>query len=60
MPIGVTVDEIDRADWIVVGHSHVDHLYGAERITRATGAMLISAYETVRIMEGQGVCLSAH
>ena len=28
-PIGIGVDDIDRADWIVVGHSHFDHLYGA-------------------------------
>lgn len=58
VPIGITVDEIDRADWIVIGHSHFDHLYGAERITRATGATLIGSYETVRIMEAQGVPLS--
>ena len=25
VPIGITVDEIDRAHWIVVGHSHFDH-----------------------------------
>ena len=53
-PIGITVDEIDRADWIVVGHSHFDHLYGAERIACATGATVIGSYETVRIMEVQG------
>ncbi len=58
MPIGITVEEIERADWIVVGHSHFDHLYGAERIARATGATLIGSYETVRIMEAQGVPLS--
>ena len=58
VPIGITVDEIDRADWIVIGHSHFDHLYGAERITRATGATLIGSYETVRIMEAQGVPLA--
>ena len=54
-PIGLSVSEIDRADWIVVGHSHFDHLYGAERIARATGATVIGSYETVRIMEAQGV-----
>jgi len=55
MPVGITVDEIDRADWIVIGHSHFDHVYGAERIACATGATLIGSYETVRIMEAQGV-----
>src|SRR6185369_6754868 len=54
-PVGITVDEIDRADWIVVGHSHFDHLYGAERIARATGATIVGSYETVRIMQAQGI-----
>jgi L-ascorbate metabolism protein UlaG (beta-lactamase superfamily) len=56
-PVGLTVNEINRADWIVVGHSHFDHLYGAERIERATGATVIGSYETVRVMEAQGVPL---
>ena len=51
----VTADEIDECDWIVVGHSHFDHLYGAERIAANTGARIIGSYETVRIMEQAGV-----
>jgi L-ascorbate metabolism protein UlaG (beta-lactamase superfamily) len=58
VPIGITVEEIKRADWIVVGHSHFDHLYGAERIAKATGATIIGSYETVRVMEAQGVPLN--
>ncbi|MGE0827283.1 MAG: MBL fold metallo-hydrolase [Candidatus Binatia bacterium] len=54
-PVGMTVEEITRADWIVVGHSHFDHVYGAERIAKATGATIIGSYETVRIMEAVGV-----
>lgn len=54
-PTGVSVDDVRRADWIVVGHSHFDHLYGAERIARNTGATLIGSYESVRIMAAQGV-----
>ena len=34
---GRTADDVDECDWIVVGHSHFDHLYGAERIARNTG-----------------------
>ena len=49
-PVGVGVDDIDRADWILVGHSHFDHVYGAERIAARTGATIIGSYETVRIM----------
>lgn len=54
---GVTTDDVAECDWIVVGHSHFDHLYGAERIAARTGATIIGSYETVRIMEAQGVPL---
>src|ERR1700687_1811613 len=52
---GVPVADVDRADWIVVGHSHFDHLWGAERVARQTGATIVGSYETVRIMAEQGV-----
>lgn len=52
---GLKADDIDQADWIVVGHSHFDHLYGAERIAAKTGAKLIGSYETVRVMEQAGI-----
>jgi len=54
-PIGLTVADVDRADWIVVGHSHFDHLYGAERIARRTGATIVGSYETLRVMAAQGI-----
>jgi hypothetical protein len=41
--------------WIVVGHSHFDHVWGAERIMRNTRARLVGSYETVRVMESAGV-----
>ncbi|MEO5899887.1 MAG: MBL fold metallo-hydrolase, partial [Ilumatobacteraceae bacterium] len=52
---GLTADDIDECDWIVVGHSHFDHLAGAERIMARTDATLIGSYETVRVMEAAGV-----
>src|SRR5581483_1337673 len=48
-------EDVEHADWIVVGHSHFDHLYGAERIARRTGAKILGSHETVRIMEAHGV-----
>ena len=48
---GLRAEDIDACDWIVVGHSHFDHLYGAERIAANTGARIIGSYETVRVME---------
>src|SRR4051794_30069945 len=52
---GLTADDVDDCDWIVVGHSHFDHLWGAERIIANTGATMIGSYESVRLMEEAGV-----
>ena len=52
---GVSADDVDRADWILVGHSHFDHLWGAERIAKQTGATIVGSYETIRVMAAQGV-----
>lgn len=41
-------------DWILVGHSHFDHLYGAERLA-ASGARIVGSYESVRVMAACGV-----
>ena len=35
---GLVADDITDCDWILVGHSHFDHVYGAERIAANTGA----------------------
>jgi L-ascorbate metabolism protein UlaG (beta-lactamase superfamily) len=52
---GGSAEDIDRADYILVGHSHFDHLWGAERIAPQTGATVIGSYESVRVMAAQGV-----
>lgn len=52
---GRSAAEVAECDWILVGHSHFDHLYGAETILANTSAMLIGSYETVRVMEAAGV-----
>jgi len=52
---GLTADDVDACDWIVIGHSHFDHLWGAERIMANTGATLIGSYETVRLLTEAGV-----
>jgi L-ascorbate metabolism protein UlaG (beta-lactamase superfamily) len=54
---GLRADDIEVCDWILVGHSHFDHLYGAERIAANTGARIIGSYETVRVLEQAGVPL---
>ncbi|MGH9057277.1 MAG: MBL fold metallo-hydrolase [Acidimicrobiales bacterium] len=52
---GRSASDVDECDWIVVGHSHFDHLFGAETIMANTQAVLIGSYETVRMMEAAGV-----
>lgn len=52
---GRSADEIDQCDWIVIGHSHFDHLYGAERIMANTNATLIGSYESIRVLSEAGV-----
>ena len=54
---GLVADDVEDCDWIVIGHSHFDHLWGAERIMANTGAQLIGSYETVRLLEEVGVPL---
>lgn len=54
-PTGLTSADVDRADWIIVGHSHFDHLYGAHTIALNTGATIVGSYETARVMREFGV-----
>lgn len=54
-PTGFSADTVERADWILVGHSHADHLWGAERIAARTGATIVGSYETARVMSALGV-----
>jgi L-ascorbate metabolism protein UlaG (beta-lactamase superfamily) len=49
-PVGLTTAEVTRADYVLVGHSHFDHLWGAERIAARTGATVIGSHETVRLL----------
>jgi L-ascorbate metabolism protein UlaG (beta-lactamase superfamily) len=49
-PVGITTADIERADYILIGHSHFDHLWGAERIAARTGATIVGSYETVRLL----------
>src|ERR1043166_3015266 len=46
-PIGLTTADVERADYVLVGHSHFDHLWGAERIAARTAAMVVGSQEPV-------------
>lgn len=44
-----------RADLIVVGHSHVDHLLDAPAVALATGAQLLGSASTARFARASGL-----
>jgi L-ascorbate metabolism protein UlaG (beta-lactamase superfamily) len=54
-PVGLSTAEVDRADFVLVGHSHFDHLAGAEVIARNTGARIIGSNESCRVVSECGV-----
>jgi L-ascorbate metabolism protein UlaG (beta-lactamase superfamily) len=54
----VSASDIEQCDYVVVGHAHFDHLYGAQQVMANTKATLIGSYETVRVMEAVGVPLN--
>jgi L-ascorbate metabolism protein UlaG (beta-lactamase superfamily) len=54
-PVGLSTAEVGRADFVLVGHSHFDHLAGAEVIACNTGARIIGSNESCRVMTECGV-----
>ena len=54
-PVGLRTADVARADYILVGHSHFDHLAGAEVIAQNTGARIIGSNESCRVMRERGV-----
>ena len=54
-PVGLSAAEVTRADFILMGHSHFDHLGGADIIAKNTGARIIGSNETCRVMRERGV-----
>jgi L-ascorbate metabolism protein UlaG (beta-lactamase superfamily) len=54
-PVGLSARDVDRADFVLVGHSHFDHLAGAEIIAERTGAKIIGSNESCRVMRERGV-----
>lgn len=44
-----------RADLIVVGHSHADHLLDAPAVAMATGAQVLGSVSTARVARASGV-----
>ncbi len=54
-PVGLSASDVTRADYLLVGHSHFDHLGGADVIAKNTGAKIVGSNETCRVMRERGV-----
>lgn len=54
-PVGLSAKDVTRADYVIVGHAHFDHLAGAETIAPNTGATVIASHESCRVLREQGV-----
>ncbi|MGB2695005.1 MAG: MBL fold metallo-hydrolase [Dehalococcoidia bacterium] len=49
-PVGLSATDVTKAGFVIVGHSHFDHLAGAEVIARNTGARIIASNESCEVM----------
>lgn len=54
-PRAVAARAPKRADVILIGHSHVDHLLDAPAVALATGAQIIGSDSTARVARAAGV-----
>ncbi|MCZ2111145.1 MAG: MBL fold metallo-hydrolase [Dehalococcoidia bacterium] len=54
-PVGLSAAGVDRADFVLVGHAHFDHIAGAEVIAKNTGAKVVGSLESLRVMREAGV-----
>lgn len=53
--VGLTTAEVSEADYALIGHSHWDHLAGADVIAKQTGAKVIGSHESARVLRERGV-----
>lgn len=54
-PIGITPEQVSRADAIFIGHGHGDHMADAAFIAQRTGALVVGGPPTVEKLLSQGV-----
>ena len=53
--VGLSTANVTEADFILIGHSHFDHLAGAETIASNTGAIVVGSTETVNVLKNDGI-----
>lgn len=54
-PLPLRAAEVDRADAILIGHSHIDHIADAGRMAKQTGAVVIGSALSCEIVAEEGV-----
>ena len=54
-PLGFSASDVKRADLILIGHAHVDHMSDAATIAARTGAPIVGAAVTTEKLFAQGV-----
>ncbi|KAF1812567.1 Metallo-hydrolase/oxidoreductase [Eremomyces bilateralis CBS 781.70] len=55
IPTYASIDDIDECDYIFISHAHFDHLPGADRLAKKTGATIVGNGEAVSVMRAAGV-----
>ncbi|MGE3076508.1 MAG: MBL fold metallo-hydrolase [Dehalococcoidia bacterium] len=53
--VGLSAKDVTKADFVLVGHAHFDHIAGTEVIAKNTGARVIGSFESCRVMHEQNV-----
>jgi L-ascorbate metabolism protein UlaG (beta-lactamase superfamily) len=54
-PVGLSTDEVGKADFVFVSHAHFDHLYGADALALRAGATVVASPESARCLRASGV-----
>ncbi|KAI8241141.1 UPF0173 metal-dependent hydrolase [Colletotrichum sp. SAR 10_99] len=55
LPKYLDIDDVAEADYIFISHAHFDHLPGADRIAKKTGAIVIANGEAINLLRSAGV-----
>ncbi|KAF4626549.1 hypothetical protein G7Y89_g11614 [Cudoniella acicularis] len=55
LPQYLSVDQVEECDYIFISHAHFDHLPGADRLAKRTGAIIVGNGEVISVMRAAGV-----
>ncbi|KAK1849350.1 putative FAD dependent oxidoreductase [Colletotrichum chrysophilum] len=55
LPKYLDINDVTEADYIFISHAHFDHLPGADRIAKKTGAIVIANGEAINLLRSAGV-----